>query len=57
LRTDRHGAIWMTARLSSPTIDIHATREELPEPVPVGVSMLHTERRNLARLWTEWVGI
>lgn len=56
LRTDRQGAIWMTARRSSPTIDINATREELPEPVPVGVSMLHTERRNLARLWKGWAG-
>ncbi len=56
LRTDRLGAIWLTARLSSPTIEIHATREELVEPVPVGGSMLRSERHNLTRLWRALAG-
>jgi competence protein ComEC len=56
LRTDRLGGIWITARASSPAIEVHATREELPEPVSVGRSMLSAERLNLGRLWRGWLG-
>ena len=56
LRTDRHGAVWVTAKLSSPDMEIHTAQEHQPEPIHVGSSMLVSERRNLARLWNQWMG-
>lgn len=56
LRTDRNGAVWVTAKLSSPDMEIHTAQEQQPEPVHVGSSMLVSERRNLARLWNQWMG-
>ncbi len=55
-RTDRDGAVWVTAKLSSPSLEIHTARETLPEPVRVGFSMLGVERRNLGRMWHRWMG-
>jgi len=56
LRTDRDGAVWFSATLSSPSMEIHTAREHLPEPVRVGPSMLGSERRNLGRMWHRWMG-
>ena len=55
-RTDRDGAVWFSATLSSPSMEIHTAREHLPEPVRVGPSMLGSERRNLGRIWHRWMG-
>ena len=55
-RTDRDGAVWFSAKLSSPSMEIHTAREHLPEPVRVGPSMLGSERRNLGRMWHRWMG-
>lgn len=55
-RTDRHGAVWVTAKVSSPHLEIHVAREDLPRPVHVGPSLVTAERQNLAKLWSQWMG-
>jgi len=55
-RTDRQGAIWVIAKLSSADLEILTARDSLPRPVRVGPSLLIFERLNLARLWSQWMG-
>jgi competence protein ComEC len=55
LRTDRQGAIQITASLSSSSLEIHETRDNALVPTTLGPAMLNTERENLARLWRQWI--
>jgi len=55
-RTDRQGAIWVIAKLTSADLEILTARDSLPRPVRVGPSLLIFERLNLARLWSQWMG-
>jgi competence protein ComEC len=59
-RTDRDGAILVTARANSPDIKVRAARELRPQPVRLNQSMsglFASERRNLVCLWMQWVGL
>lgn len=56
-RTDRHGAVWVQARLSSPEFEVHTAHERLLRPVPVGTGMWEAERNNLHRLWSQWTTV
>jgi len=53
-RTDRDGAIWVTAHPSSASFAIHTTREIQLRPVRIGTMMLNDEYQNLMRLWRQW---
>lgn len=55
-RTDRHGAVLITARLSSPTMEIRTARDDLPHPLRVGESLFAGERENVTKLWQQWMG-
>ncbi|HET8580074.1 MAG TPA: DNA internalization-related competence protein ComEC/Rec2 [Nitrospiraceae bacterium] len=55
-RTDLQGAIQVIAKLSSADIEIRAARDSLPRPARIGPSMLVSERLNMARLWSQWMG-
>ncbi len=49
-RTDRDGAVTITARLSSPMWEASGTRENRLRPVTIGASMFHGEYLNWGRL-------
>jgi competence protein ComEC len=51
-RTDRDGAVWVTARMTSPHLEFHTARSSLPDPIPVAAWTADREKRNLTRLWT-----
>jgi len=55
-RTDKQGAIQVIAKLSSAAFEIMTARDRLPHPVRVDPSLLVSERLNLARLWSQWMG-
>lgn len=55
-RTDRHGAVLIRARLSSPDMEIRTARDGLPHPLRVGESLFAGERENVAKLWRQWMG-
>ncbi len=55
-RTDRDGAVWITANPFSPTFTIHTAREQLLRPVHFDASLLNHERKNLIRIWNKWSG-
>jgi len=57
LRTDRDGAIQMTASLSSPELRIRSTRDEFLQPVVSGQPGLAVEQKNLRKLWRQWTAI
>ncbi|MBM4125544.1 MAG: MBL fold metallo-hydrolase, partial [Nitrospira sp.] len=59
-RTDRQGAVWVTARVSSGAMQIRSAVEGLPQPVRVGASLseaMAVEGRNLERLGRQWSGL
>ncbi|MGH7232230.1 MAG: DNA internalization-related competence protein ComEC/Rec2 [Nitrospiraceae bacterium] len=56
LRTDRQGAIQITAKLSTPGVDIQAARDMTFKTVRIGEGMFLSELHNLGRLWTGWLG-
>ena len=55
-RTDRQGAIQVIAKLSEAGFEIRTARDSLPRPVRVSPSLLVSERLNLARFWSQWMG-
>jgi len=55
LRTDRQGAVRITAKLSSPDLTIEAARDVLLQPIQAGHVIWRSEQRNLARLWSQWI--
>ncbi len=55
-RTDRDGAVWITANPSWPTFTIRTAREQLLRPVHFDASLLLHEWRNLNRIWNKWSG-
>jgi len=55
-RTDRDGAVWITANPFSPTFTIHTAMEQLLRPVHFDASLLNHERKNLIRIWNKWSG-
>lgn len=55
-RTDRDGAVWITANPFSPTFTIHTAVEQLLRPVHFDASLLNHERKNLIRIWNKWSG-
>ena len=58
-RTDRQGAVWITAQVSSPALQVQTARESLPQPIRFDHSArgaLALERRNLEGLWEQWTG-
>ena len=55
-RTDKQGAIWVIAKLSSADLEIRTARDSLPRPVRVGPSLLVSERLNLIRFLSQWMG-
>jgi competence protein ComEC len=57
LRTDRDGAIQVTASLSSPDLTIRRARSDVAAPVGLGPAMLNAEIENLAKLWRRWTAM
>ena len=57
LRTDRDGAIQVTASLSSPDLTVRRARSDVVAPVGFGPAMLSAETENLAKLWRRWTAI
>lgn len=55
-RTDRDGAVSISATLSAPDLAVHTAREEALQAVRFGRASIETERRNLLRLWRRWTG-
>ncbi|MGQ0812036.1 MAG: DNA internalization-related competence protein ComEC/Rec2 [Nitrospiraceae bacterium] len=55
LRTDRDGAVWITASLSTSDFLIHTAKEWKLLPVPRSAAMWSGEMANLTRLWQQWV--
>jgi competence protein ComEC len=53
-RTDRQGAIWMTARLSESALELHSAAESVLIPVRIGAGAAEQERGNLGRLASRW---
>ncbi len=54
-RTDRDGAVWILADVSSPTIQIHSTRDTLPTAMAMKDFDWRAEFRNLRLIWNRWV--
>jgi competence protein ComEC len=57
LRTDRDGAIQVTASLSSPDLAVRRARGDVVASVGFGAAMLNAEIENLRRLWRRWTAI
>jgi len=55
-RTDRDGAVWITANLHSPEMTVHTAREYILQPVPIDSSFLKQEWKNWQRLGAKWMG-
>ncbi len=53
-RTDRQGAVWITASLSSLAMQVHFARESLLRPVRLEAAPIAAERKNLSRIWLQW---
>ncbi len=56
LRTDRQGAILLTASTRSAHIQITTAQELTPRPIPPARLSFEAERRNLAMVWSGWLG-
>lgn len=55
-RTDRDGAVSVTASLSSPSFRVSTMREQQIRPAHPGAADLEREGRNLRCLWRGWMG-
>ncbi len=55
-RTDRDGAVWITANLDSSEMTVHTTKDWMLQPVQLDASLLKNERRNWVKLWRKWTG-
>ena len=55
-RTDRDGAVWITANLGDPRYVVHTARDQVLQPVKIDRSMFDVEARNWSRLWRQWMG-
>jgi competence protein ComEC len=55
-RTDRDGAVWVTGRLSEPSLTLETTKDILLSPLHLGPTLFLEEQRNLSRLWRQWTG-
>lgn len=53
-RTDRDGAVWINAQLSSPDMDVVTARGILPKPIPLSSWNRDREFSNLSCLWNRW---
>lgn len=51
LRTDRDGAIWITARLSRPELRIDTMEDFALRPVPLTANLIAEEWHNWRRIW------
>jgi competence protein ComEC len=57
LRTDRQGAIQVTAKLSSPAFEVEHARAARLQSISMDSSMLTAERLNLRRLMKVWLDV
>ena len=55
-RTDRDGAVWITASLDSSDMTIHTVRDTMLQPVLFDENIFKNEWMNLGRLWRKWSG-
>lgn len=55
VRTDRDGAVIVTATMSPTDLQMHTAREMRPRPVRLGQAALSGELRNIRLLWQPWV--
>jgi len=55
-RTDRDGAVWITASLTSPSMTIRRAGDARLRPVRFDRSWVRQEQDNLLRLWEQWQG-
>lgn len=55
-RTDRDGAVWITATMEDPQYVLHTARDYLLRPVVLDASILTVEAENWSRLWWKWMG-
>jgi hypothetical protein len=51
LRTDRDGAVWITARLSRPELRIDTARDGMLTAIPLNSILGTAELTNWGRLW------
>jgi competence protein ComEC len=54
-RTDRDGAIWMTATLGSQEMVITTAKQEILLPVQMGSRMWEEEKSNWSRIWKGYI--
>ena len=55
-RTDRDGAVWITANLDTLEMTIHTAEEMVLQPVQLDRNVLENEWKNVGRLWRKWTG-
>jgi len=55
-RTDRQGAVWLTARLNESALDLHSAAESVLLPVRIWAGAAEQERGNVERLARLWAG-
>ncbi|RMH35285.1 MAG: DNA internalization-related competence protein ComEC/Rec2 [Nitrospirae bacterium] len=55
-RTDRDGAVWITAKLDDPRYRVQTARDQMVQPVWLGRSIIDIEIKNWSRLWRQWSG-
>ncbi len=54
-RTDRDGAISIVAHTSSPALTIRSARQGRPHAVRPGLTGWQAEKKNLSRIWAQWI--
>jgi competence protein ComEC len=57
MRTDRRGAIWVTARVSTMTMAVQTARDRQPRRVRLDGRILKQELRNIRRVGAGWLGL
>jgi competence protein ComEC len=56
-RTDKDGAVWITAKLSSSDLVIQTAKDLVLHPVRLDASVLEQEAHNWTRLCSQWLGV
>ena len=54
LRTDRDGAVQISANISAKDFTVGLARDAVLQPVLLGPGMRNQEARNARTLWAEW---
>ncbi len=55
MRTDQDGGVWISARLSSPTLSVRSTRDGVLQPTPLSSCLWSCEHANWGRVWRRFL--